>query len=135
MNQYDEESDLRGAFAADLLAEDAASTPSFEAMWDAAGRERRKAKTALRVRIACSAAAAVIIALGSFLYFHSVPVPHSEQPRTVRMSDWKASTDFLLKTPGSEILTDVPDLQPDVTVDDFKVATNKKEDNITHEER
>jgi hypothetical protein len=100
-----DDSDLRERFAS-LRRSDAASAPSFER---AIGVARRRSNDAgWRVAIAACilvAAAAVVI----------LRVSHPPEAPTTRaaaptLADWRAPTDFLLDTPGRELLHTIPDV-------------------------
>jgi len=100
MKQDDDETDLRRAFAA-LRQEDAERAPSFEALLAggrAPGRGRGRGLL-LSGLLAASAMAAVLVVVTM-----RGPAPLAKPS----MEQWAAPTDFLLKTPGREILETVP---------------------------
>lgn len=86
---------LRDAFGT-LRAQEAASAPRFDRMW------RARAPRSLTPRLAFAAMLLVTVAV---LVFRP-----PEKPRP-SITEWKAPTDFLLQTPGRELLTSVPDLK------------------------
>lgn len=88
---------LRNAFH-ELRRKETASAPSFQQIV-----ERRRPRR-LTIRLAFALVVAVVILL-SF--------PREEKPKT-SITDWRAPTDFLLKTPGHELLNSVPDLKGNV---------------------
>jgi hypothetical protein len=93
----EDDGDLREAFAV-LRREDAKATPAFEAV-----RARLRAgprRLALGGLLAAASVAAVV--LGVVVRRADPPPP------TVSLGQWVAPTDFLLDTPGREILQTVP---------------------------
>jgi hypothetical protein len=100
-NRDDDETDLRRAFAA-LRREDTEEAPSFEALLAGAhavrGRRRGSVAPLLSGLVAASVAAAALAVLTR----HPTPAPRAS------LEQWTAPTDFLLKTPGREILETVP---------------------------
>jgi len=78
-----------------LRDEDLARVPPFHV----AARSKRAWRPLL-----AAAAALVIVVLG-ILAFH-----HRRPPVTESIVTWKAPTDFLLRTPGSELLSTVPQI-------------------------
>lgn len=120
--ENDHDDDLKAIFA-ELRAEDARATPSFEATLaaararadrapepdrDAASRRLRAPATWWRI-----AAAVVVVAGGSWLAWRRPPAP------VVALTDWRSPTDFLLDgartltavTPPP-LVTSTPDLTP-----------------------
>jgi hypothetical protein len=99
-----ENRDLEQAFAA-LRHEEAEAGPSFAALW-AATEERRRTRTArpLRPFLLASAAAAGLLAVVLALW--RVPAPSA----VPALSQWRPATDFLLQTPGRDLLGEVPPL-------------------------
>jgi hypothetical protein len=85
---------LQQAFDA-LRQQEAASAPRFDRMW------RARAPRSLTPRLAF--AAMLLITVAVLVYR-----PQKAQPS---ITAWKAPTDFLLQTPGRELLTSVPDLK------------------------
>jgi hypothetical protein len=85
---------LQQAFDA-LRQKEAASAPRFDRMW------RARAPRSLTPRLAFAAMLLITVAV---LVFQ----PQKPQPS---ITAWKAPTDFLLQTPGRELLTSVPDLK------------------------
>jgi hypothetical protein len=100
-----DDSNLREQFAS-LRHADAASAPSFERV---IGIVRRRSNDAgWRVAIA---ACILMVAVGGVI----LRVSHPREAPTTRASaptlaDWRASTDFLLDTPGRELLHTIPEL-------------------------
>jgi hypothetical protein len=64
------------------------------------------------MRWAVVAAALLIVVAAAFL----VRVPKEEPVETVPISEWRAPTDFLLRTPGSELLMELPRIEAEVPV-------------------
>lgn len=95
-----DDADLRQAFAA-LRREEAKAAPTFEAVRaQARGRPRRLAPLG-GLLVAASVAAAI---LGIVVRRPDPPPPMAS------MEQWIAPTDFLLDTPGREILQTVPQI-------------------------
>jgi hypothetical protein len=94
---------LRTRFTA-LRREEAEHTPQFAALW------RRKAVPPVRrwrwfVATACLLIVAAVFAAAVF----SVRSERRQRNNTVAsITEWKAPTDFLLETPGRELLRTVP---------------------------
>jgi hypothetical protein len=85
---------LKQSFDA-LRQQEAASAPRFDRMWHA------RAPRSLTPRLAF---AAMLLITAAVLVFR----PQKPQPS---ITAWKAPTDFLLQTPGRELLTSIPDLK------------------------
>jgi negative regulator of sigma E activity len=85
---------LQQAFDA-LRQQEAASAPRFDRM------RRARAPRSLAPRLAFAAMVLITVAVIVFR-------PQKPQPS---ITAWKAPTDFLLQTPGRELLTSVPDLK------------------------
>jgi hypothetical protein len=118
-NQGDARSDdetLRGQFAA-LRREDEQSVPGFAGLWRVRpGRVRPgrvRPRSSRRWDCWLAAAACVVVILAGLLWLRSVQ-PGSNVERTVSITEWKAPTDFLLETPGRELLRTVPRLESNV---------------------
>jgi hypothetical protein len=94
----DDDREFRELYAR-LKAEDRAHTPPYRAPMRA---EPRRRPWSPRIAVA---AAIVLIAL--ILARPDAPPPHAFQP-DLRRSTWRSPTDFLLETPGSELLRTVP---------------------------
>jgi hypothetical protein len=95
---------LRRQFAS-LRRAEAASTPSFQAVIGDARRRPRDARWGLAI-----AAGIVMTAIGGLILRTSQP-PEAAIPRArvPELADWRAPTDFLLDTPGRELLQTIPD--------------------------
>jgi hypothetical protein len=94
----DDDRDLRDAFAR-LRDAERRSVPQF-----AVGHVRRSIP-----RLAFAALALLLVAGGAFIARRK---PHDAPQTTVTISTWRAPTDFLLKTPGRELLDSTPRLNP-----------------------
>jgi hypothetical protein len=100
-----EDRDLEQAFAA-LRREEVEAGPSFAALW-AAAEERRRARTARPLQpflVASATAAAGLLVV--MLALWRVPPPSA----VPAVSQWRPATDFLLQTPGRELLGETPSL-------------------------
>jgi hypothetical protein len=93
---------LRRRFAA-LRREEDQQTPEFALLWQAgAGARRPQARW-------FAAAACALIALLAFLWIRSVQ-RRPDDKIVASITEWKAPTDFLLETPGRELLRTVPEI-------------------------
>jgi hypothetical protein len=98
--------DLRERFAA-LRREDAAQTPAFTSLVRRAPRKRKP----VWPRFAAAATAlGVPLLLVALLLVRFYPRHHP--PAEVSIMEWKSPTDFLLETPGHDLLRTVPSFGP-----------------------
>jgi len=102
-NPGDDETDLRGLFAA-LRRQDSAKTPAFETLLAGAAAGRGRRRPWPRGGGLLAAASLVVAALAAVAVLRAPPPP----ARVVSIEEWRAPTDFLLRTPGREILETVP---------------------------
>jgi len=100
-----DDSRLRERFAF-LRRAEAASTPSFERVL---GRARRRTHDALwKVGVA---AALVMLTVTVITVRMTPPRESPTIPAShLMLADWRAATDFLLDTPGRELLHTIPDV-------------------------
>ncbi len=100
-----DDSRLRECFASLRRAEEA-TTPGFERIM---GRTRLEVRVGFRGLAA--AASIVLVALTGMIFWvshrHPSPTQHAAAPM---LADWRSPTDFLLKTPGQDLLHTVPPL-------------------------
>ena len=100
-----DESELRRRFAR-LREADEGSAPRFAQIYERA-RAGRSLRATRRVRsLVIGAAAAVAIAAVALTYARSLS-PSAGMPE---ITTWRAPTDVLLRTPGSELLGEMPAL-------------------------
>jgi hypothetical protein len=100
-----DERELRSRFA-QLREADRAGTPSFAQTYGRA-HSHRSLRATWRVRpLVIATAAAVVIAAIGLAYARSLP-PSAATPE---IATWRAPTDVLLQTPGSELLGEMPAL-------------------------
>ena len=101
--------DLRENFDA-LRREDEEAAPAFDPMWDRAARRHAFRRFTLASRQALWAAAGVAFLSGAtILYRAASPPPETVSADVARaFAEWRAPTDFLLRTPGRELLETVP---------------------------
>lgn len=94
---------LRTRFAA-LRREEARLSPQFAALW------RRKAvHSGRRWRWSVATVCLLIVAAVFWVAVFRVRSEHTQPNSTVAsITEWKAPTDFLLETPGRELLRTVP---------------------------
>lgn len=102
----DPESDLRERFA-QLRAEERLGIPRFDSQ-----PRGRKRHVAWRV---IAATAALLLVVIMIITIPSHPTRFSDSDRAVvrSVAEWHPPTDFLLRTPGSEMLTTTPHI-PDL---------------------
>ncbi len=96
--------DLRDAFAR-LREAESKTIPPFRV-------EIRDSRLEIR-RTAFALIVLILIISGSFFIRKD---RHPASPPDVTLSTWRAPTDFLLDTPGRELLTSSPRLQPQTPV-------------------
>ncbi len=99
-NDPNNDRDLRERFAA-LRREDASQAPEFSAVPDRA-RGRRPAWSRW-------AAAAAMVIVAALLLTKFYPRPAAP---TQSITEWKSPTDFLLETPGRDLLQTMPSFGP-----------------------
>ena len=100
-----EDDDLRRRFAT-LRAEEEARAPRFAASYAAQARHVRQRSGIPGKLIAATACVAIIVAAA----FWRPSSPRREGQPVAALAQWKAPTDFLLQTPGRELLQTVPTL-------------------------
>lgn len=105
----DEDRDLRGWFAAQRREEQEAAPP-FRRVWAAARAQRRPRP---RVRFAIAAVALALVAL---LWLRPDTGRAPEPGTSPSIAQWRSPTDFLLATPGRELLSTVPALGDPATL-------------------
>jgi hypothetical protein len=92
---------LRKRFAG-LRQEEQQHTPAFAPLWS--GRARAPHSGLWYIAAAC-----VLIVVVAILLLRSQR-PNRNEVSMVEITEWKAPTDFLLETPGREILQTVPEI-------------------------
>ena len=101
----DDGADLRAAFAV-VRREDAAGAPPFQAVLAASRRaDHRRRPWLMPALMGTMTAAVVAVALVAV-----TRRPDPRPPSPVSIEDWTAPTDFLLETPGRELLETVPSI-------------------------
>jgi hypothetical protein len=95
----DEETELRERFA-QLRAEERGSAPRF-------GVESRKRHLGWRL-VAATAALLLLVIMTMTIRPHSTKFSDSDRAAVRGVADWHPPTDFLLHTPGSEMLATTP---------------------------
>ena len=88
---------------AQLRREDERRAPQFAALW-----RSRQRKPQRRIRRLAAGAFAVIILAG--LFWLRAFRRSSEDTTIASITEWKAPTDFLLETPGRDLLRTVPEI-------------------------
>ncbi len=104
MNEQDQEKRLRGLLEEAHRADRA---PAFRRTWEAA-RVGDRPRRALWVAVPALVAVALLIVL--MTRPQVVPTPASQQ---IPSLEWNGPLDFLLQTPGSELLNTVPTFNAD----------------------
>ena len=99
----DDDPELRRRFAAQRR-EELEAAPSFGRVW-AAARAKRRPRRRLRLVVA-----AVALALAALLWLRPDQGPAPEPRTALPIAEWKSPTEFLLATPGRELLSTVPAL-------------------------
>ena len=102
-----EDPDLREIFAG-LRREDERAAPPFQRLWRAA--VRRDAMAPVRTRWILATAGIAGIAAVVLMLSRGTPPVNVPDESTVSLSSWRAPTDFLLQTPGRDLLATVPRL-------------------------
>jgi len=108
MKRPGEDPDLEQVFSA-LRHDEQGAGPSFAALW-AAAEAHRRARPQRPFRplfLAVTAATASLLAVVLGLW--QVPLP-KPAPGAPAISQWRPATDFLLATPGRELLGETPRL-------------------------
>lgn len=93
--------DLRARFAA-LRQEEAAQTPEFRVVPRRADHSRRRSVGTFIAVAAC------LVAMVAGIFWLKVVLPQRDGNRVASITEWKAPTDFLLETPGRDLLRTVP---------------------------
>jgi hypothetical protein len=101
----DKERELRRAFR-ELRSPDSQHAPGLRAVLD---RPRTERRPAIGLFAKISVAAAAIIAL-----MFAWPRSRDVVPSTMSITEWRAPTDVLLRTPGAELVQTVPTLRSSV---------------------
>ena len=115
-----DDSEIRQRFA-QLREADQGSAPSFARTYGRA-RARRSLRAILRVRpLVIATAAAVVIAGIGLAYARSL----STSGATPEIATWRAPTDVLLQTPGSDLLGAMPALGASVLDKMIPIPSNR----------
>ena len=115
-----DESEIRSGFA-QLREADKDGAPGFAQTYGRA-RFRNSRRPTLRVRpLVFGAAAAVAIAALTLAYGRSF----SPSAATPVIATWRAPTDVLLQTPGSELLSEMPALGTSILDEMIPVPSNR----------
>jgi hypothetical protein len=103
--------DLRDSFAA-LRRQEEAGAPEFEVLSESAARRRQPRGPSRRFRplaiAAATAAVAAALVVASAPWLRTPAPPADSSVRPVSITAWRPATDFLLRTPGQEVLTKPP---------------------------
>ena len=99
----DDDRDLRRWFGAQRR-EELGAAPPFGRMWAAARRPRRP-----RRRVGFAVAAAALALAG--LWLRTDRRPATESLSAPSVAQWRSPTEFLLDTPGRDLLSAVPALE------------------------
>jgi hypothetical protein len=105
VSEADRDRDLSALFQAERIADESAAPPLDSLL--VAARRRRAGGVGALPRLALAASVAGVLAAAA-LVLRSPSRAASDE--TVSLAEWKSPTAFLLETPGSELLTEVPTL-------------------------
>jgi len=100
---------LERAFAA-LRRQERRDGPAFAPLWQAAGRPRRSQRVRHFVLVAAAAPMVAAALFAAWLIRPGGPAPPHPSAGAPTISEWRPATDFLLRTPGREILGEAPPL-------------------------
>ncbi|MCI0415500.1 hypothetical protein L0222_22225 [bacterium] len=114
--KHQDDSDLRKIFE-EIRRFDQQNLPSFRRL---RSKERRSSQTPFPVYV--TSAVLTIILLGISLHYFS---PGPQIVKVSSLEEWKAPTDFLLRTPGIEVIEMVPNLESSVLPDSV-IKQNKE---------
>ncbi len=123
MNPNQDEEQIKKLFL-DLRRKDEQRAPAFEEVWSAASSRRRRRRREYVWRAAAALAALALLGVTVALVFHqrtlryaasaltapvSIPMNGSQfsslpWQSTVLISQWRSPTDFLLRSPGEQLL-------------------------------
>ncbi len=112
----------------ELRATDSAQAPDFRTMRQRASTPRSIA-TPLTRSLVRAAAAVVFLAAGVVVWQRLHPAAMSRSASVSPLASWKSPTAFLLRTPGRELLEQVPDVESSIL--DRITLTNKSEESGT----
>jgi hypothetical protein len=115
-----DENELRRQFA-ELREADRYRAPGFAQTYSRARANRSRRSTLRRRQVLFAAAAVVVIAALSLAYGRSF----SPSVATPAIVTWRAPTDVLLQTPGSELLSAMPALGKSMLDEMIPVPSNK----------
>jgi hypothetical protein len=115
-----DDNELRRQFA-ELRETDRDHAPSFAQIYGPAHSFRRQRATRRLRPLLIAAAAAVVIAAITLSYRRST-TPSTTTPA---IATWRAPTDILLQTPGSELLGVMPALSKSILDEMIPVPSNK----------
>jgi hypothetical protein len=96
---------------AELRRADEASAPSFRQILERPLARREAASLRLALRLAVPSAVLAVILIVA-LVVRRAPVGTAVPSGIAALSEWKAPTDFLLRTPGSELFESLPQFSP-----------------------
>ena len=103
-----EDRDLARLFE-ELRRSDESSAPPFNSVLERRGVGRRKPARVARLRFAALAALLVAAVLAAVLMRRPAGETAGREP-PMTLAQWKSPTDWLLRTPGSEFLNELPTL-------------------------
>lgn len=114
MTEHDDDRDLRDRFEA-LRQEEAAAAPAFRQLWDASTRASvaQRSQGLTFFRWIAVAAAVTVIAGTATLYRATSRLTEPSKDRVLEdvafpTAQWRAPTDFLLRTPGRDLFGTIP---------------------------
>lgn len=97
--------------------EESGASPEFSTVWRAAERRRRTTRSSRPSRrerwLLATATVALVTIVIAIAYYGSRPPVEPPWPFS-SLTSWEAPTDFLLETPGSDLLRTLPELTPEL---------------------
>ena len=112
MTPDERDRELSRLFEAERRA-DESDAPDLEALL---ARTRRRRSMIPDHRLVPAVAMAILVA-ATLLLVRGARRPVTPATEAVQLADWKSPTEFLLETPGSELLTQIPTLSSDPIVE------------------
>lgn len=106
MNRSDDDPEIRQHFNAARERRESLA-PSFHEILERPRRNERPASFH-RVRLLVTAFVVFAVLISAYLVWYEKPVPRPLEAELSALTEWHSPTDFLLKTPGGELLEGTP---------------------------
>lgn len=110
MSHSDEDREIRRRFKSAHERRESLP-PSFQEIVERARRQQTQPSVA-RVSVLVTAVVAVTVVISGYLVWYEQPVPQRFDNEISALTNWQSPTDFLLKTPGMELLASMPTKRP-----------------------